>query len=288
MRRFVDLHTHSNASDGAARPAELIEQAERRRLAAVALTDHDTTDGLAEAQRAAAQFPGLRFVPGVEVSAKFTGGTMHILGLGIDPESPRLREIIAQLRQARDERNPRIIAALQAMGIRLDMSDVLAAARQLGGGSTIGRLHIAQALRLVGCVRTVGEAFDRLIGQGRPAFVDKEHLSPAKVVTAIRDSGGAAVLAHPSQLNCRNRAQLERVVRGLMRHGLGGIEAYHTDHADTQTRMYLDLARRLGIGITGGSDYHGSAKPDARLGRPRVPLSAIDGPLREILLPEQT
>ena len=355
MRRLVDLHAHSNASDGMLPPRELIALADRKRLAAVALTDHDTVAGLAEAADEARAHGDLRFVPGIEVSARFTGGTMHILGLGFRADAPALTALIAQLRAARDDRNPKIVARLQALGYPIDMDDVLAvAARGEGGGEgggegvppsrvagilpapvpwfaassaattfgrekpirrerriasdssvvaansaanhgtlalsarTIGRVHIAEALRRKRLVGSIAEAFDRLIGLGRPAYVDKERLSPAQVVAVLAESGGAAVLAHPPQLNYGNLAQLERVVRGLVPHGLAAIEAYHTDNSDFQTREYLRLAKRLGIGVTGGSDFHGDAKPNARLGRPAVPLSMIEGRLREILFPGES
>jgi predicted metal-dependent phosphoesterase TrpH len=286
MRRFVDLHTHSTASDGAASPRELIRLAEGKRLAAIALTDHDTTAGLSEAADEARACPLLRFVPGVEMSAKFPKGTLHILGLGIDPCAPAIQRMISHLRAARDERNPRIVAALRALGCPIDMDDVRAIAS--GGGElaahTVGRVHIAEALRRKGCVKTVADAFQRLIGQGCPAFIDKEKIAPADVIRAIAESGGAAVLAHPPQLLYENLAQLERIVRSLVGEGLAGIEAYHSDHTPEQTREYMKLARRFGIGVTGGSDFHGAAKPDVKLGRPPVPLAAIEGPLRDIVL----
>ncbi|MFB3890831.1 MAG: PHP domain-containing protein [Phycisphaerae bacterium] len=271
-RRFVDLHTHSTASDGQLRPAELIALAERKHLAMVALTDHDTMDGLAEARAAAAGFPGLRFVGGIEVSARFPTGTLHILGLGVDERSPAIASLCRQLVAARDSRNPRIIARLRELGIAIEMEDVRAVA---GHGRIVGRLHIAEALRRKGHVKTTQEAFDTLIGNGRAAYVDKERLWPRQAIEAIRAGGGVAALAHPPQLRCANRAELERVLRSLIRDGLGGIEVYHSENTPEQTRLYLDLARRFRLAVTGGSDFHGPAKPEARLGIPRVPLAAI-------------
>jgi len=274
MRRFVDLHTHSTASDGAIAPAELVMLAERKRLAAIALTDHDTVAGLAQAAKAAEAFADLRLVRGLEISAVWPAGTMHILGLGIDETCRALQELLRQLRDARNQRNPKIIDKLRRLGLDITMDDVFAAA---GGDDdrVVGRLHMANVLRKKRCVKTVAEAFKKYIGVGAPAYVDKERVLPRDAIAAIHKSGGLAVLAHPSQLGCSNAAQLELAVKSLVRDGLDGVEVYHTDHSPSRVRQYLDLARRLGLGVTGGSDFHGAGKPDARLGVPRVPLAAI-------------
>ena len=280
MRRFVDLHTHSTASDGGISPEELVVQADRLDLAALALTDHDTTAGLAAAQGAAERTPELRFVPGIEVSARFVGGTMHILGLGIDASSPAMEELTRRLRADREERNPKIIEKLRHLGIEITMEDVLAAAGRPAGnrpGTITSRVHMAEALRRKGVVRTAQEAFDRYLGAGAKAYVEKDRMAPSDVIGAVHDSGGLAILAHPVQLNCANTAQLERVVRELSHAGLDGIEAYHSAHSDRQTRLYRDLAERFGLAVVGGSDFHGSARPEAVLGRPRVPVAAVTG-----------
>jgi len=289
-RRFVDLHTHSNASDGALSPAGLIRKADAERLAAVALTDHDTIDGLAEAIDAAGELPELCFVTGVEISAKLPEATLHVLGLAINPAGRELRELLERLLAARNERNPKMIAKLQQMGVDISLDEVTAFAR--GGGETarehlvVGRMHMAETLRRKGHVRTTKEAFEKYVGDRAPAYVDKERLTPTQAIEAVHSAGGIAAIAHPAQLKCRNRAQLERIVRGLIRGGLDAIEVYHCNHTPEQTRAYLDLARRLGLCITGGSDFHGAARADAVLGHPRVPLSVISGKLAELLLPQ--
>lgn len=287
MRRFVDLHTHTTASDGCLAPEELIAAADRKKLAAVAVTDHDTIDALARARAAAEGYADLVFVPGIEVSAKSATGTLHILGLGIDEGAPGLVELAGQLRQARDERNPKIVAKLQALGADIDMDDVRAVAAadpSFGRSRIISRVHMAEALRRKGCVRTAKEAFQRYIGDGCPAFVDKERLVPADVIATLREAGGLAALAHPVELEYGNRLQLERILRDLIRAGLNGIEVYHSNHSPAQTRLYLDLARGHDLTVVGGSDFHGPAKPDARLGIPRVPLAAITGEFAERFL----
>ncbi len=276
-RSLIDLHTHSTASDGSLSPSDLIDAAEAKRLALVALTDHDTTAGLAEAARRAELYPELHFLPGIEISAVFQAGTLHILGLGIDPNAKPLLNLLSQLREAREERNPKIIAKLQALGLAIDMDDVLACVP--GSHETasriVSRVHIADALGRKGFVKNSKEAFDKYVGQGAAAFVDKEKLSPREAFDAIHSAGGAAVLAHPVQLHCSNSAQLKRILREFISAGLDGLECYHSDHTPELTRQYLDLARKLKLLITGGSDFHGRAKPAVMLGKPKTPLSII-------------
>ena len=288
MRRFLDLHTHSLFSDGTLKPAQIIELAESKRLAGIALTDHDTTEGLSAARTAARKFPSLKFVPGVEISARFPGRMLHIIGLGIDEKAPVLQASLQRLREARNERNPKIIDRLQSFDLDITMAEVLATARKMRGGRTeqiVGRMHIAETLRQKGFVKTTREAFDKYIGEDAPGYVDKECMSPREAVAAIRSAGGVAILAHPVHLNYRNTAQLEQIIREMVAIGLEGIEAYHGDHSPEQVRLYLQIAMKHKLLVTGGSDFHGSAKPAATLGRPRVPLSVVIGhPLGEKLL----
>jgi len=288
MRRYVDLHTHSTASDGSLTPSELVRQAVACRLPVMALTDHDTTEGLAEARQTARQSHGIKFIPGVEISARSATGTLHILGLGIDENCDELLSVLQELRLARRRRNPRIIARLQELGIDVTMADVLEVVGLTGvrpSERIVSRLHIAEAMRRRGYVSDLDEAFAKFIGNGGPAYVDKERLAPRRAIQAIRSAGGLAVLAHPVQLGCRNSAQLERVVRELVSAGIQAIEAYHSDHTPHQTKLYADLAARLKLAVTGGSDYHGKAKPNVALGRPRVTFSQVfNHPLARQLL----
>jgi len=284
-RRFVDLHTHSTASDGSLNPAQVVERADERDLAAVALTDHDTVDGLAPAGEAAAAFPALKLVCGIEVSARWPDGTLHLLGLGIDPPSQATRDLAAALLGARRDRNPRILARLGELGIPMEMDELLALKQDRPEGEpVIGRLHIAQRLVARHVVASIQEAFARYLGPGGRAYVDKERLAPRDVIAAIHAAGGLAVLAHPVGLGCQNAAQLQRAVKDFADDGLDGIEVYHTDHDERQTRQYLDLARQFSLGVTGGSDFHGQGKPDAILGRPRVPLAVLSERFRQKLL----
>ncbi|TFG38425.1 MAG: PHP domain-containing protein, partial [Syntrophobacterales bacterium] len=186
-RRFVDLHTHSTASDGTLSPTEVVALADAANLAVFALTDHDTTSGLAEARAAAAARPGLRFVPGVEVSARYSPGMMHILGLGIDETSEALRKLLAGFIDARDQRNPKILNKLHDLGIDVGMEDVLAAAESFepGRAHVIGRMHIAEAMRVKGHAASIRDAFTRYLSNGGIAYVDKERLEPQEVIQGI-------------------------------------------------------------------------------------------------------
>jgi len=277
-RRFVDLHAHSTASDGTTAPAEVVRLADQAELAGLALTDHDTTAGLPAARAAAAHCPRMRLIPGIEVSAKFASGPLHILGLAIDENAPALRRLGEQLRQARNQRAPEMLAKLRRLGVMITMKDVMDQVEWTAETDevVVGRMHFARAMVHRGGVADTG-----------PAYVDKERIVPADVIRAIRDAGGVAVLAHPGHLGFGNRAQLERIVRSLVRQGLDGIEVYHPEHTAEATRMFLDLALRLKLTITGGSDFHGSAKPHVALGQPRVPRSVITGKLAELLAETQ-
>ena len=299
MRRFVDLHTHSNASDGQLPPAALVALAETSLLAAVALTDHDTTAGLPAAREAASALPDLRFISGVEFSADLADRTLHILGLGIDESSPHLQALAARLRSARDERNPKIIAKLRALGVEITLEDALAVAvdqrmpqtpsvarggpRGGRGAEVLGRPHIAEALRRKGIVPSTRDAFEQYVGEGGAAYVRRRRPSPRAAISAIRSAGGTAVLAHPAQLNCEDGTELERVLCDLIHDGLNGIEVYHSGHTAEQTRLYMALAHEYQLAVSGGSDFHGSSKPETRLGHPRVPASAVTGELAKLL-----
>ncbi|MCY2929969.1 MAG: PHP domain-containing protein [Planctomycetota bacterium] len=278
VRRLVDLHTHSTASDGRVSPTELMGLADAAGLAAVALTDHDTVAGLAEAAQAAQAFPQLRFIPGIEVSVHPQQGTMHILGLGIDPACPALLEMAASFLRGRRSRNPRIVEKLNALGLGISMADVFAVAGVEASdeaSAVVGRLHVAEALRRKGFVQTTTEAFERYLARGKSAYVERARLGAARAIDAIHAAGGLALAAHPSQWGCENFAQLEKVLRDLMTAGIDGLEAYHSDHSTFLTRHLLDLAARFNLAVVGGSDFHGSAKPGVSLGVPRVPLAGV-------------
>jgi len=277
---FVDLHCHSTASDGTDAPAAVARLAARSGLSGWALTDHDTVGGIAEAAAESARL-GIDFVPGIEISAEFPHpGTMHILGYGIDANNPSLHELTRRLIEGRDNRNPKIVARLQELGVAITMEEVEAeAGRDHNAGAVVGRPHIAAILHRKGYVSSIKEAFNKYLAPGGLAYFDKERLAPPQAVRMIIDAGGIPVLAHPVQLGTTNDAQLETIVRGLMEHGLAGIEVIHSDHTAEQVERYTKLASRLEMLMTGGSDYHGSKKPGIELGVAggrRIPRRFLD------------
>jgi len=259
---YIDLHTHSTASDGTFPPWEVVRLAKERRLKALALTDHDTIAGLPEAVAAGQEF-GIEVIPGVEISAKHPQGSMHILGYFLDYENDRLAQRLAVLQQARKDRNPRIIAKLNQLGIPLTMEQV----ERISGGGQVGRPHIARALYQSGFVRSLQEAFDIYLGNNGRAYVSKFRFPPDEAIAMIRDARGIPVLAHPFTLGLETSETLRPLLKELMALGLAGIECYYPEHSSGQEGLYLFLARELGLLITGGSDFHGDNKPEVNLGR---------------------
>ncbi|HEY7116046.1 MAG TPA: PHP domain-containing protein [Tepidisphaeraceae bacterium] len=277
---FVDLHSHSTASDGTFAPAEVVRLAKEAGLAGLALTDHDTVAGLSEAA-AVARDAGLEFLTGIEISAvsPVPEGTLHILGYGIDPENAVLRQMTRDLLEARDNRNPRIIERLRDLGIDISWDEAVAQAR----GGVLGRPHIAALLVKKGVVKSIKEAFDEYLGQGGKAYFDKERLAPRDAIDRIRRAGGIPVLAHPVQLRTTNDAHLERVLKDLIDMGLAGIEVIHSDHGADEMEKYARLADRYNLLKTGGSDFHGTNKKDIRIGAAngrRVPKEWMDELMR--------
>ena len=270
MTPFVDLHSHSTASDGTFAPAEVVRLAARCGLSGMALTDHDTIGGIAEAA-AEAKAAGIDFLTGIEISAEYAPGTMHILGYGVDPGSKSLRELTTQLIEGRDNRNPKIIARLQELGVAITMEEVELEARSAeaergGTRKPVGRPHIAAILLRKGYGSSMKQAFDKYLAPGGSAYFDKERLTPRRALEMIHESGGLPVLAHPVQLRTENDGQLERVIKDLKDLGLEGLEVIHSDHDAALVEKYGRLAERFGLVKTGGSDFHGTNKKDIQLG----------------------
>lgn len=276
----VDLHVHTTASDGTSTPRELVDQAREAGLSAVAITDHDTIDGIAPARLRGVE-TGIEVISGVEISATFDPpGTLHILGYFIDETHPALLDRIQWVQTQRSNRNPRIIERLNDLGLEITLED----AQRISGSGQLGRPHIAQALVDRGQVASLQEAFDRYLDSSAPAYVQKEKLSPEESIRLIRESGGVAVLAHPYQTRRKSLAELESLIAELAEIGLGGIECYYSRHTADQTATYLAFAERYGLVATGGSDFHGTSKPEIRLGAAgsadEIPYSVVDS-LRE-------
>lgn len=257
---LIDLHVHTTASDGTMTPAELVFYAAKRGLKAVAITDHDTIDGLPEALEAG-QKAGLEVVPGIEIGVDFTG-EMHILGYFVDPLSPQLTEGLRLLRGFRDGRNPRMAKNLRALGFEVTMDEVA----QMAQGSVVGRPHFAAVLKEKGYVKTIEEAFEKYLGEGKPAYDKKDGMTPRQGIELISAAGGIPVLAHPKYLAVQNDAQLGELLDTLAGYGLQGIEAYYTGHTTLETAKFCRLAADRGLVVTGGTDFHGAHKPDIEIG----------------------
>ncbi|MGC8763883.1 MAG: PHP domain-containing protein [Acidobacteriota bacterium] len=258
---MIDLHTHSTCSDGTFSPEELVRQAKAAGVTHLALTDHDTVEGVGAAARAAAE-EGLAFLPGIEISAEFQPGTLHILGYGLDSLNGRLRGRLEEVQRWRRERNPKIVERLNELGMEVTLEEVAARA----GGDLVGRPHFAQTLLDKGYVKSRQEAFDRFLAKGRPAYVDKLRLSPRESIALIREAGGIAVLAHPLQLKIEDPQALDAFVGELSGLGLQGLECYYRNHTEEDEKRFLALARKYGLLVTGGSDFHGQNRPRIRLG----------------------
>jgi predicted metal-dependent phosphoesterase TrpH len=266
----ADLHSHSTVSDGRLSPQALVERAAQKGLGILALTDHDNTAGVAAATEAARRL-GLRVIPGVEISADFEPGTMHILGLGIDIHNALLQGKLAQLQKAREERNPKIVERLRLSGVEVTYAEIQAEAK----GGQIGRPHFAQVLLDKGVVASFEEAFDRYLAKGAPAYVPKARMQSGEAIQAIHAAAGLAVLAHPLQLRLEGPA-LESLLLKLKAEGLDGIEVFHSDHDLAQTQFIAELAKRHGLKVSGGSDFHGIPGKQVELGVPELPESLVE------------
>ncbi len=242
----ADLHTHTTASDGLLTPEQLLEAAWRGGLGAIAITDHDTVEGVQEAL--AIGSPGLLVVMGVELSCVLAGVEIHVLGYGFDPTAVGLRTLLDERAGERRTRAAAIVERLVALGVPVSMGRIA----ELAGSGTIGRPHVARALVEAGHASSVGDAFDRFLGAGQPAYVERQELAPQWAIAVIHAAGGAAVLAHP--LYSPGYADF---LPDLVDAGLDGIEVVYPDHPPAIRRYLSSLAARYGLVETGGTDFHG-------------------------------
>ena len=258
LRRSIDLHTHTTHSDGSDTPEELVGKSARAGAIALAITDHDTVSGLGDGRSAARQL-GVEFVDGIEISAEYSPGTMHLLGYCID--GVEIEPDLVELKEARDLRNPQIACRLQELGLDIPYEEVQAVA----GGEMVGRPHFARLMVEKGYVSSIQDAFNRFLAKGAPAYIEKLRLSPENAIDLIHRAGGVAVLAHPYQLKLSSFDAVDRLIEELASLGLDGVEAIYSRHSEAERSGYTEIALRHNLLVTGGSDYHGTYKPDLSL-----------------------
>ena len=267
MTGGVDLHSHTTASDGTLTPRELVRAAARRGVRVLAVTDHDSTEGLADALDEAAQHPPLTIVPGLEINCDVPGGEVHILGYYIDVAAGWFQDFLRDQRTERVARVHRLAERLGELGMPIDVAEVLALVKE----GAAGRPHVAQVMVARGYVKSVREAFDKWLHAEGPANVPRRRLTPGEAVAIVRRAGGVPVFAHPG-LASRDDLIPELVAAGLM-----GIETYYAEHSAAQTAHYQQLCRLHGLVATGGSDYHGERSGRTNpLGHPPVGMSVYD------------
>jgi 3',5'-nucleoside bisphosphate phosphatase len=267
----IDLHAHSNVSDGTEPPRELVRLAAAAQLDVVAITDHDTVAGWDEAAAAALDV-GIQVVPGLELSCTRGAASVHVLGYQIDPTRPGVAEELTAIRAGRTDRLPAMLAALARHGVDLSTEQVWAAA---GGADSLGRPHVADALIAAGYVDDRGEAFDVWLAEGRPAHISRYAPDVVDGIKLIRAAGGVAVIAHPWGRESRDTMTPD-VLASLADVGLAGLEAHHDDHDEPTERALVALASDLGLVATGGSDWHGAGKVGHHLGSRLTDPAAFD------------
>jgi predicted metal-dependent phosphoesterase TrpH len=269
----IDLHSHTTESDGTYTPAELVKAAATIGLDALAITDHDTLAGYRAAKPLAAE-AGLRLICGIELSTKLQSParkTVHLLGYFPENEPrPEFIEWLLAMQAARRDRNRRLAAKLQSMGIDIRIEEVEALGRSMAG-----RPHFARLMVQKGYVPNTTEAFDRYLDESAPGYVDRDEPSLQEGIQRISGAGGVSSLAHPIRLGKRDHGEEEELIAQIAALGLDAIEAYHSDHDGTDVRRYLSYADKYALKVTGGSDFHGDNKPGVKLGQANVPTSLL-------------
>jgi predicted metal-dependent phosphoesterase TrpH len=257
---MIDLHSHSTASDGSCEPERLIELARGLGLKALALTDHDTLDGVPRA-RFSAQAAGLRFITGVEIEIESATGEFHLLGLALEGDRRRLEAALSRVQAARRDRNARMVEKLQKGGIPITLAELA----ETAGGQIISRAHFARLLVRKKVVSSIDTAFKRFLGKGMPYYEPRACLALPEATSLISEAGGVAVIAHPISLGLRGPA-LRTHFLSCKDQGVAGIEAWHPNQPVKECRRLERLARSLGMIVTGGSDFHGENMPQRKLG----------------------
>jgi len=262
--KYADLHLHTDRSDGVLSPEQIVIQANHNGLSAIAITDHDTLEGIKPALSAGKRY-NVEIIPGLELSAESEGEEIHILGYFLDWQKDQLLKRLSKFREARQIRALQMIGRLKQLGMDIQQSEVF----NQTDSNYVGRPHIAVALVKNGYAETISEAFDRFIGNNAPAYIPKEAFTPSEAINLILDAEGIPVLAHPSMLK-------RDVLGELISYGLMGIEAIHSYHTLQLSNYYIDLAKHHNLLITGGSDYHGFENSRRTLGNIRIPYEYVE------------
>lgn len=258
---MIDLHVHSTASDGSVTPADLVRSAADLGLSAIAITDHDTLSGIPEAM-AQASSGAVELIPGTELSVTWESGAMHLIVLFLQPGDGPLQSRLSELRQGRNLRNALIIERLRDIGVPVSEDEVLA----LAGGESVGRPHIAAVMLARGYVESIPDAFDSYLGWGRPAYFPRLRLGPEEAIGLALEAGAVPVLAHPHTLHLDSSPEVVSTLTRLAKAGLIGMECHCPAYSPLEREGYLALAERFGLLPSGGSDFHGTFKPDIQLG----------------------
>jgi len=278
---MIDLHTHSTFSDGSLTPEELVKEAKKNRLSALALTDHDTVSGIPHFLKACQKYK-IKGIPGIEFSVNdelSDGGQIHIIGLFIDHTSAEINKYARSMKKFRIERNKKIVNKLQEMDIPITIAEV----QEESTDGVLGRAHIARVLIKKEVVLSVQEAFDKLIGPGKPAFVPKPRFMAEEIIGLIKNAGGLSILAHPMHLNFKSSIKLYDFIQSLAGYGLNGIEIFYPNTPKKTVNQLLKIADELELLISGGSDYHGKTiRPEINLGTGRGDLHIPDCLLEEM------
>lgn len=273
MEKYIDLHTHSLKSDGSMTPAEVVREAKKAGLAAIALTDHDTVDGISEAVSEGEKI-GVEVIPAIEFSVLSETET-HILGYYIDPENPELKKTLGEVVELRLERNRVTCRRLNELGFDITLDEVKA----IAPNNFIGRAHFARVLLDKGYIKSVKEGFDKYMSVGKYAYCEKQRLSARDAIELIKKCGGLSFLAHP-HLTKLPDDELMKFLIELKGYGLCGLEGYYTDYTPEMQEKYQGMARRLGLAISGGTDFHAAMKPHISigtgLGNMKIPYSVLE------------
>ena len=263
--KFADLHLHTNFSDGTYSPQELLEETQKAGLSAIAVVDHDTVEGL-QPTIEIAKTKNIEVIPGIELSSEYENLEIHILGYFIDYRNGQFLSKLESLKKNRRERIYKMTEKLKILGLDLNPEAVFT----LAGNGTVGRLHVARALVAEGFVKTIFEAFKKYIGDKGPAYVLGFRFSVQEAINLIKDAGGLSVLAHPYILNN------DELIPEFVKFGIRGLEIYYPEHSQSMVNFYLAMAKKHNLLVTGGSDCHGNAKTDVRIGSIKIPYELVE------------